>query len=253
MRKKIVGSSWKMHVNTIKDGVDLAKKIREYVGNIDETDIFILPTFPMIKFIADIFDGSNIGWGSQNMCFEEKGAYTGEVPVEVLKELECTYVEIGHAERRVLFNESDEIVNKKVRLCNKHNLVPIVCIGETQEDLDNKVQNIRIRTQVLWALDGLNKEDVKKVILAYEPVWAIGQKEAAKADYVQNMHKFIRGVIAEVYGNETAEAVRIIYGGSVSPESAKDLSRYKDIDGLFIGRFGLKPENFKSIVETMSK
>lgn len=253
MRKKIVGSSWKMHVNTIKDGVDLAKKIREYVGNIDDTDIFILPTFPMIKFIADIFDGSKIGWGSQNVCFEEKGAYTGEVPVEILKELECTYVEIGHAERRGLFNESDEIVNKKVRLCNKHNLVPIVCIGETKEDLDNKVQNIRIRTQVLWALDGLKKEDVKKVILAYEPVWAIGEKEAAKADYVQNMHKFIRGVIAEGYGNETAEAVRIIYGGSVSPESAKDLSRYKDIDGLFIGRFGLKPENFKSIVETMSK
>lgn len=251
MRKRIVGSSWKMHVNSIKDGVDLANKIRECVGHIEDTEVFILPTFPMIKFIADVFSGSKIGWGAQNVYFEEKGAFTGEVPIKVLKELGCSYVEIGHAERRALFNESDEIVNKKVKLCCNYNLVPIICIGETKEDLDNKVENIRIKTQVLWALNGLKKEDIKKIILAYEPVWAIGQKEAAKADYVQDMHEFIRKIIAEVYGSETAEAVRIIYGGSVSPESAKVLSKYKDIDGLFIGRFGLNSENLKSMVKTI--
>lgn len=253
MRKRIVGSSWKMHINSITDGVELANGIKEAVGNIDETEVFILPTFPMIKFIADIFKGSNINWGAQNVCFEEKGAFTGEVPINVLKELECKYVEIGHAERRALFNETDEIVNKKVKLCCKHNLAPIVCIGETKTDLDNKVGKIKIRTQVLWALDGLSNEEVKNVILAYEPVWAIGQKEAAKADYVQEVHEFIRSVVDEVYGNEVAESIRIIYGGSVSPESAKVLSKYKDIDGLFIGRFGLNAENFKAMVKTMNQ
>ena len=253
MRKRIVGSSWKMHINSIKDGVDLAKEIRGYVGDIEETEVFILPTFPMIKFISDVFIGSKIRWGAQNICFEEKGPYTGEVPIQVVKELECSYIEIGHAERRALFNETDEIVNKKVRLCIKYNLVPVICIGETRKDLNNKVVDIRLKTQVLWALHGLSKEDIKKVIFAYEPVWAIGQKEAANADYVQKIHKFIRGVISKEYGSEISEAVRIIYGGSVSPESAKTLSKYKDIDGLFIGRFGLEAESFKNMVETMGE
>ncbi|SKA87722.1 triosephosphate isomerase [Clostridium sp. USBA 49] len=250
MRKKIVGSSWKMHINSIKDGIKLAEQIKENLGNVEDVEIFILPTFPMIKFIADVFKGSNIGWGAQNMCFEEKGAYTGEVPANILKELECAYVEIGHAERRVLFNETDEIVNKKVKLCYKYDLVPIVCIGETQKDLDNKLQNIKLKTQVLWALNGLEKEEMKKIIFAYEPVWAIGQSEAANPKYVQSVHEFIRNVIKEEYGSEVSENVRIIYGGSVSPESAKVLTKYNDIDGLFIGRFGLKAENFKSMIET---
>jgi triosephosphate isomerase (TIM) len=250
MRKKIVGSSWKMHINSIKDGVELAKEIRNYVGEIEEADVFILPTFPMIKFISDVFKGSKIKWGAQNVCFEEKGAYTGEVPIQVLKELGCSYVELGHAERRALFNESDEVINKKVKLCIKHNLVPIVCIGETQEDLNNDVDDIRLKTQILWALEGINKEEAKNVIFAYEPVWAIGQKEAAEAEYVRNVHEFIRKVISDIYGSETSEEIRIIYGGSVSPESAKVLTKYDEIDGLFIGRFGLKAENFKSMVET---
>lgn len=250
MRRKIVGSSWKMHINSIKDGVELAEQIKDYVGNVEAVEIFILPTFPMIKYIADIFKESKIGWGAQNMCFEEKGAYTGEVPAQVLKELECNYVEIGHAERRALFNETDEIVNKKVRLCYKYDLVPIVCIGETQEDLNNNVQDVRLQTQVLWALNGLEKDQIKRLIFAYEPVWAIGQAEAANPEYVQNMHKYIRSIIKKQYGREVSENIRIIYGGSVSPENAVELTQYEDIDGLFIGRFGLKAENFNSMVET---
>lgn len=251
MRKRIVGSSWKMHINSIEDGIELAQNIKEYVGNIKEVEVFILPTFPMIKFIADIFNKSNIGWGAQNVCSEEKGAYTGEVPINVLRELGCSYVEVGHAERRALFNESEESINKKVRLCSEYNLVPIICIGETQEDLNNNLEFVRIKTQILWALEGLSSEEVKRVILAYEPVWAIGQKQSAEAEYVQSIHKFIRKVIDERYGKDTAEEIRIIYGGSVSPESAKVLRKHNDIDGLFIGRFGLKAENFNNIVETM--
>lgn len=249
MRKQIVGSSWKMHINSIKDGVDLAEQIKERVGNIDNLEIFILPTFPMIKFIADIFKGSNIGWGAQNMCFAEKGAYTGEVPPQILKDLECNYVEIGHAERRAFFNETDEIVNKKVKLSFKYGLTPIVCIGETQKDLDDEFHDIRLKTQVRWALDGLQISDMKKIIFAYEPVWAIGKQEAANPEYVQKTHAFIRNVISEEYGLDVGNSIRIIYGGSVSPESSKLLTKYEDIDGLFIGRFGLNGNSFESIIQ----
>lgn len=250
MRKKIIGTSWKMHVNSIKDGVDLAKQIKDNLGNMDSVEIFILPTFPMISFLKDILEGSKIGWGAQNMCFAEKGAYTGEVPPQVLKELKCQYIEIGHAERRKLFNETDEIVNKKVKLSFKYGFVPIVCIGETQDDLDNKFENIRLKTQILWALNSLSRDEMKKVILAYEPVWAIGKQQAASPEYVQNMHEFMRKFIVSEYGEEVGNSIRIIYGGSVSPESSKLLMKQKDIDGLFIGRFGLKIENFKSIVNS---
>lgn len=250
MRKKIVGASWKMHINNLKDGTHLAQKIKEYVGNIYDVEIFILPPFPIIKYIADIFKDSKIGWGSQNICFEEKGAFTGEVPPQILKDLGCTYVEIGHAERRCMFNETNEIVNKKVKLSFKYQLTPVVCIGETKEDLDNNFQNIRLKTQVLWALDGLSKENISKIIFAYEPVWAIGQQESADAAYVENMHKYIRDVIKDEYGDEISNSVRIIYGGSVTPENSKVLMEQKDIDGLFIGRFGLNPSNFETIVKT---
>lgn len=249
MRKQIVGASWKMHVNNLTDATYLAQKINEYVGNIGDVEIFILPTFPIIKHIADIFKGSKIGWGSQNICFEEKGAFTGEVPPQVLKDLGCTYAEIGHAERRHLFNETDEIVNKKVKLSLKYHLIPVVCIGETKDDKDNKFTKIRLKTQVLWALDGLEKDDIKKVIFAYEPVWAIGQQKSADASYVQDIHLYIRNVIKDEYGEKIGDLVRIIYGGSVTPESSQTLMRQKDIDGLFIGRFGLEPSNFKKIVE----
>ncbi|MGF7431914.1 triose-phosphate isomerase [Thermoanaerobacterium thermosaccharolyticum] len=253
MRKKIVGASWKMHINSIKNGLELAKEIKDYVGNIDDIEMFILPAFPMIKLIADILKGTSIKWGAQNMCFSEKGAYTGEVPPQILKELECNYVEIGHAERRMLFNERDETVNKKVKLSLKYGLIPIVCIGETQEDLDNNFQNVKLRTQVLWALNGIEKQEMREIIFAYEPVWAIGKQKTADPEYVQSMHSFIRNVIIENYGYEAGNSIRIIYGGSVSPESASLLTKYGDVDGLFVGRFGLNAQNFKSIVQSVIK
>lgn len=248
MRKKIVGSSWKMHINSIYKGEELAKEIRNLVGKIDEIDIFIIPTYPMIPAISKIFQGSCIKWGAQNVSYIEKGALTGEVPPLVLKELGCTYVEVGHAERRANLNETDETVNKKIKLIFKYEMIPIICIGETLSDLNNNYGKLRLETQTLWALDGLNKDEIEKVVIAYEPVWAIGQSEAAKEDYVEEVHSFIRSVIADKYGEEVGQAVRIIYGGSVSPESAQKLCLKENVDGVFIGRFGLKAENFEKMV-----
>ncbi|TDT50350.1 triose-phosphate isomerase [Fonticella tunisiensis] len=248
MRKKIVGSSWKMHIDSIYKGEELAKEIRNLVGKIDEIDIFIIPTYPMIPVISKIFQGSCIKWGAQNVSYIEKGALTGEVPPLVLKELGCTYVEVGHAERRANLNETDETVNKKIKLIFKYGMIPIICIGETLSDLNNNYGKLRLETQILWALDGLNKDEIEKVVIAYEPVWAIGQSEAAKEDYVEEVHSFIRSVITDRYGEEVGQAVRIIYGGSVSPESAQKLCLKENVDGVFIGRFGLKAENFEKMV-----
>lgn len=250
MRRKIIASSWKMHINSIVDGKNLAKDICDKVGNIEDIDIFILPTFPMIHTVSEAFKGSNIKYGAQNVCFAEKGAYTGEVPANVLKEIGCTYVELGHAERKAMFAENDILVNRKVKICEKYDLIPVVCIGETKEDLDNNVGKQTLKTQVEWALEGLSDDFRRKVILAYEPVWAIGQPKAARPEYVNEIHKYIRKIIEQEYGKEVANSIRVIYGGSVSPETAPDLVKYEDIDGLFIGRFGLKGENFKAMVDS---
>lgn len=248
MRKQIVSSSWKMHVNSLSVGVETAKGIKNYVGNETRVEIFILPTFPMIPFIGEVFTGSHIGYGAQNVCHEEKGAYTGEVPPLILQELGCFYAEIGHAERRAYFNETNEMVNKKVRLSLKYGMTPVVCIGEDENDKTEKFTEIKLKDQILWALDGISEEEKKKVIMAYEPVWAIGKQESADSNYVEDMHAYMRNEIKKEFGQNVSENIRIIYGGSVSKENIEGLTVKEDVDGFFIGRFGLKPENFRDMV-----
>lgn len=250
MRKKIIGSSWKMHINSIVEGEKLAKEICNKVGLVEEIDIFILPTYPLIKTLSNIFRNSNIKWGAQNVCAEEKGAYTGEVPINILNEIGCKYIEIGHAERKAMFNENDYMINKKVKLCEKYNLTPIICIGETKDELDNNVGKVSLKSQVLWALDGISKQFMSNIVFAYEPVWSIGQAKSASPEYVQDIHKYIRDVISNEYGKEISDNIRIIYGGSVSSHTAPELIKYPDIDGLFIGRFGLDADQFKSIIKS---
>ena len=199
MRKRIVGSSWKMHVNT-KSAVDtLAKEILVGVKDVSNVDMFLIPTFPLIDHLANILRDSNVAWGAQNMAFVDYGAYTGEVPASTLADLGCTYIELGHAERRANFNETDHWINKKVKLCLDAGLTPLVCIGETKSEKEDGVGRVRIKTQILWTLEGVEMAEVSKVIFAYEPVWAIGQSEGADADYVNDMHRFIRNVIASEY------------------------------------------------------
>lgn len=249
MRKKIVGSSWKTHVYSIYEGKRLAKEISEAVKGIQDINMFILPTFPMIPLVAATLAGSTVKWGAQNISFAEKGAYTGEVPPQVLRELGCSYIEIGHAERRSYFNETNTTINKKVKLALAHGMRPIVCTGETASDKEENIGKVRLATEIMWALDGLEEEELEKVIIAYEPIWAIGQTEAADEDYVEDIHGFIRERIEKEYGENTSKKISIIYGGSVDPENAPKLISKENIDGLFVGRFGLKAENFRRIVE----
>lgn len=250
MRKKIVGASWKMHINSISEGISLAKELHKEVGNIDNVDIFILPAFPLISEIASIFKDGNITWGGQNMCFDAKGAYTGEVPGLMLKELDCKYVELGHAERKALFNETDQQVNQKLHLCQTLGLTPVLCIGETDDDIRNGRELREIQSQVLTMLNGLDNEFIKTVILAYEPVWAIGKEQTATLDYIEHIHAFIRNLIEKHFGHSVADKVRIIYGGSVNPDTSDELFKLPNVDGVFIGRFGLNPTNFNRITQS---
>lgn len=249
MRKKVVGSSWKTHVYSIYEGKRLAKEISEAVKGIEDVEMFILPTFPMIPLVAATLAGSTVKWGAQNISFAEKGAYTGEVPPQVLRELGCSYIEIGHAERRDYFNETNTTINKKVKLALNHGMRPIICTGETASDKDSDIGRIRLATEVMWALDGLDEGDLQKVIIAYEPIWAIGQTEAADENYVEDIHVFLRHRIGKEYGEDIAKKITIIYGGSVDPENAPKLMSKENIDGLFVGRFGLKAQNFRKIVD----
>jgi triosephosphate isomerase len=253
MRKKIVGASWKMHVNTIKEGVSLAEGINNEVGNIEDLDIFILPSFPLIHGISEILKSGNIDWGAQNICFEKKGAYTGEVPAEMLKELGCKYIELAHAERKKYFNETDYRVNQKIKICEEFDFIPVICIGETEDDLNSGKEKEALRTQILDMLDGVQNDFKKKIILAYEPVWAIGKSETAGLDYISKMHSFIRDIVKENCGEDVSKHIRIIYGGSVNPETSDELLALDNVDGVFIGRFGLNSVNFKKITDSALK
>lgn len=253
MRRKIVGASWKMHVNSIAEGIELAGGIHYEVGDVKEVDIFILPSFPLIKGVSDVFQAGNIGWGAQNMCFDTKGAYTGEVPAQMLKELGCKYIELAHAERKAFFNETDETVNKKIKICQEFDFVPVVCIGETEEDVQNGIACDAVKQQILTMLDGISSGFIEKIILAYEPVWAIGKAETAGLDYIADMHGFIRETIEQHYGESAGENIRIIYGGSVNPDTSDELLGLPNVDGVFIGRFGLNAKNFKRITDSAIK
>lgn len=239
-----------MHINTREEVTTLATGIRDLTKEMTELEIFLLPTFPLIPHLSQILDKSHIGWGAQNMAVADYGAYTGEVPPATLRDLGCKYVEIGHAERRLYFNESDYDVNKKVKLCLEFGMIPLICVGETEKEKNDGLEYVKIKTQILWALEGLSKENIKKVILVYEPVWAIGKQEGASAEYVEDIHHFIRNIVTVEYGNDVAETVRIIYGGSVKLESAKLLMKKDNIDGLFAGRFALWADKFVGIAET---
>lgn len=253
MRRKIIFSSWKMHINTLDEVKDLASGIKDLTKDMKEVEMCLFPTFPLIPHLSKILEGSQVNWGAQNMSFVDYGAYTGEVPAPTLAELGCKYVEIGHAERRDNFNETDKDVNKKVKLCFKYGMIPLVCIGEAEDEKNEGLGHVKIKTQVLWTLEGLNKEDMKKVIFAYEPIWAIGKAEGASAEYVEDIHGFIREVISKEYGQDVAKEIRIIYGGSVKFESARELMEKENIDGLFAGRFSLKAEQFAAIAKAVIK
>jgi len=248
MRKIIIAGNWKMN-KTTTEAIDLANGLKRELYKIDEISIVICPPFTAIDEVAEVVYESNIGLGAQNMHWEDAGAFTGEVSAPMLKELGCGYVILGHSERRQYFHETNETVNKKLRSALKHGLTPIVCVGESLEERESGRTFDVIRDHVTNSLKGLDKDEVKKIIVAYEPVWAIGTGKTATPDQAQEVHCFIRELLEKAYTREIAEEITIQYGGSVKPSNIKELISQKDIDGALVGGASLDVKSFSEIVK----
>ena len=240
MRKKIVAGNWKMN-KTPKQAAELCALLKDKV-NTDKVDVVFCVPAVDIATVVEAVKGTNIAVGAENMHFEESGAYTGEIAPAMLTEMGVKYVVIGHSERREYFGETDATVNKKVKKALEHNLVPIMCCGETLEQREMGINIEIVRMQVKAGLYGLSADDVKKVVIAYEPIWAIGTGKVATTEQAQEVCSAIRACISEIYDQATGEAIRIQYGGSVSASNAKELFAQADIDGGLVGGAALKPD-----------
>jgi len=248
MRKKLIAGNWKMYKNmaSAKEFADAFKKI--YTKK-DGVDVAFCAPFLQLQTLKAEFAGSGVYVGAQNCHFEDEGAYTGEISVPMLAEVAVDYCVVGHSERRQYFAETDETVNKKLKKLLPAGILPILCVGEVLEQREAGVQEEVVKKQVVADFEGISAEDAKKVVIAYEPVWAIGTGKTATSAQAQEMCAFIRGVLAEMYGRETADAVLIQYGGSVKPENASEILNMPDIDGALVGGASLVPEKFIKIVE----
>jgi triosephosphate isomerase len=247
-RRPILAGNWKMNM-TATQARELAAKLIPLVSGANDRDIVLGPPFTSIAAVADAIKGTNIGLSAQNMHWEDKGAFTGEISAEMLLDLGCKYVIIGHSERRQYFGETDETVNKKLRQALNKGLLPIVCVGETLNEREAGKANEVIERQITGALKGVTAAEMQKVVIAYEPVWAIGTGKTASPEQANEIHGFIRKKIEIAYGKEVAGAVRIQYGGSVTPENVSSLMAMPDIDGALVGGASLKPESFAALVK----
>ena len=245
MRKKIVAGNWKMNMTPAK-AVELIDSLKDKIDT-TEVDVVVCPPFVCLPAVLEAVKGTAISVGAQNMHFEESGAFTGEIAPSMLVELGVKYVVIGHSERRQYFAETDETVNKKVLKAIEHNLVPIICVGESLAEREQGVTIDLVRLQTKIALKDVKAEDAKKVVIAYEPIWAIGTGKTATSMQAEEVCKAIREVVAEVYGQSVADEVRVQYGGSVNAGNANELFNMGNIDGGLVGGASLK-EEFTSIV-----
>ncbi|WP_405315228.1 triose-phosphate isomerase [Faecalibacillus faecis] len=246
MRRKVIAGNWKM--NMLPD--ETIKFIEEFAPLVKDTENEVILCVPYTDLFYALLNvqGTNIKIGAQNMHFEEKGAYTGEISPQMLKSINVEYVIIGHSERRQYYNETDETVNKKIKAAFNVGLKPIVCVGETLEEREAGKTAEIITNQTKLALEGLSNEQVENTIIAYEPIWAIGTGKTATSEDANNSIKEIRNKIAEIYGQNTASRVIIQYGGSVKSSNAKELFSTSDIDGGLVGGASLKAEEFSKIV-----
>ena len=248
MRKPIIAGNWKMN-KTPEETTQLIKELVPMVKDVDTVDIVVCPPFVNLAAAKAALEGSNIKLGAQNMHFEQSGAYTGEVSPGMLLALGVEYVVLGHSERRQYFGEADEGVNKKTKAALAAGLKPIVCIGETLEEHEAGITAEVVCKQTKLALLGLSASEAAGVVLAYEPIWAIGTGKTATAEDANDTIGAIRAAVKEVYGDDTAQAVRIQYGGSMKPSNASELMAKPEIDGGLIGGAALKAEDFCGIVK----
>ncbi|HED37648.1 MAG TPA: triose-phosphate isomerase [Ignavibacteria bacterium] len=248
MRRRIIAGNWKMH-NNLSESQNLVTKLVNGLNNRNiNREVIICPPFTSLTEVNNLLNDTKIELGAQNMHFEDKGAFTGEISADMLKSVGCKYVILGHSERRTIFGEPDELINKKIKQALNAGLTPIFCIGETLEQRENGITNDVIKNQVSEGVKELSEEDANKLIIAYEPIWAIGTGKTATPEQAQEVHKFIRSLLKEKFSEDTSENIPILYGGSVKPNNAEDLLAKEDIDGALVGGACLDADSFISII-----
>ena len=247
MKKQFIAGNWKMNL-TLEEVRGLARELCDGFADSDAVDVGVFPSFVYLKDICDILSNSNVFVGAQNMNSEKCGAFTGEVSGEMLKDIGCTHVIIGHSERRTIYQETDSMINSKIKAALYNDLNPILCVGEKQEERDADKTREVVENQLSGGLENLTSEQVKGLTIAYEPVWAIGTGKTATPEQANEVHAFIRNTIISKYDNDTAQSIRIQYGGSVNSKNAKDLLGQSEIDGALVGGASLDSNSFLDIV-----
>ncbi len=247
-RKPFLAGNWKMY-KTSSEAQNFAKEFKSLVADVKDRDILICASFTLLSVLAKEFKETNIMLGAQNMYYEKEGAFTGEVSPLQLIDIGVKYVILGHSERRHIFGETDELINKKVKAALQYDLLPILCVGELIEEREAGKTETVVKTQVVEGFRGLSKDEALKVTIAYEPVWAIGTGKTATPEDADNVHSFIRQVLSEIYDKDASEKIRIQYGGSVKPENIDSLMSKPNIDGALVGGASLKADSFTRIVK----
>jgi triosephosphate isomerase len=247
-RKIIMAGNWKMH-KTVDESVALVGQLRSALEGVADREILVCPPFTALYAVARALEGSNIRVGGQNLYPSEEGAYTGETSPTMLLDVGCTYVILGHSERRQYFQENDQFVNQKLGVALEHGLKPILCVGETLEQREEGRQETVVSTQVERGLQDISAEEMKDVAIAYEPIWAIGTGRTATPEQADEMHAMIRNNLRGLYGDEVAQEMCIMYGGSVKPGNVDELMAQPEVDGALVGGASLDAESFAHIVK----
>ena len=250
MRRKVIAGNWKMHKDLSESQNLISKLINELRKEEVNCDIIICPPFTSLSEAAGLVKNTIVKLGAQNMHYEDKGAFTGEVSAAMLKSVGCEYVILGHSERRAIFSESDEMINKKIKKALGSGLRPIFCIGETLQQRESGTMNDVIKRQVTDGLQHVSTGEMEKIIIAYEPVWAIGTGVTATPQQAQEVHVYVRQLINNIFGDDTAEKLIIQYGGSVKPDNAAELLSQSDIDGALVGGACLEADSFLKIIKS---
>jgi triosephosphate isomerase len=252
MRTPIVTGNWKLY-KTISEAVEFVIALRDLVADVTDVEIVIAPPFTALSAVARALEGSNIRLAAQDVFWEDKGAFTGEVSPVMLKESGCDYVIIGHSERRQYFGDTDESVNRKAKAAHIHGLKPILCVGEKLEDRDAGNTGLVVEEHVINGTFGFSEEEILSTVIAYEPVWAIGTGKTAKSVQAQEVHGFVRSLLSRIYPTNVATQVRLLYGGSVNPDNTSELMTQRDVDGVLVGGSSLKVESFARIVKAANR
>ncbi|OIN96715.1 triose-phosphate isomerase [Candidatus Desantisbacteria bacterium CG1_02_38_46] len=248
MRKPIIAANWKMN-KAISESVDFVKDLKDLAMDIFNVEIVICPPFISLATVAEVLKDTNLKLGAQNMYWEKSGAFTGEISPVMLRDIGCHYVIVGHSERREYFKETDEDVHRKVKSAISFNLIPIMCLGEKLQERESGNTLDVVERQVKKGLDGLTKEEIKNLIIAYEPVWAIGTGKTASPSDANEVHKFIRSILKKLYDEEISSTIRIQYGGSVNPENIDGLMKEEEVDGVLVGGASLNINSFMKIIK----